>query len=367
MSSTWATSLALCCPPTSTPATADKSATRCSLFAPQTSMVRRQSWRLSKPDSTWRPIASDNTSSKQISIAASTSHSTISGGPRRRRTTNSLGIFSGVSTSGLIAERILDQVYSPDDGRFLPDRYIIGTCPHCGFDRARGDQCENCTRPLDPIDLIDPHSTLSGSRRLEVRPSCHLFLRQSALVGKLEAWIANRSGWPPLVTSIARKWLDEGIRDRCITRDLTWGVSVPKSGYEGKVFYVWFDAPIAYIAATKEWADANPRHRDWRLWWWEPRDVSYIQFLGKDNVPFHTVTFPSTLIGSGEPWKTVDIIKGFNWLTFEGGKFSTSLRRGVFLNRRSICSGPTIGAGGWQRMHRRAATQISPLRALQPR
>jgi methionyl-tRNA synthetase len=241
--------------------------------------------------------------------------------------------FRCLDERGLIAERILDQVYSPDDGRFLPDRYIIGTCPHCGFDCARGDQCENCTRPLDPVDLIDPRSALGGSSRLEVRPSRHLFLRQSALVGELETWIASRSGWPPLVTSIARKWLNEGIRDRCITRDLVWGVPVPKPGYEGKVFYVWFDAPIAYIAATQEWADADPEHRDWRSWWWEARNVDYIQFLGKDNVPFHTVSFPCTLIGSGEPWKTVDIIKGFNWLTYEGGKFSTSRRRGVFLDQ----------------------------------
>jgi methionyl-tRNA synthetase len=241
--------------------------------------------------------------------------------------------FRRLDERGLIAERILDQVFSPDDGRFLPDRYIIGACPHCGFDRARGDQCENCTRPLDPVDLIDPQSALTGSRRLEVRPSHHLFLRQSALVGELETWIASRSGWPPLVTSIARKWLDEGIEDRCITRDLGWGVPVPKPGYDGKVFYVWFDAPIAYIAATQEWADADPEHRDWRSWWWEARNVDYIQFLGKDNVPFHTVSFPCTLIGSGEPWKTVDIIKGFNWLTYEGGKFSTSRRRGVFLDQ----------------------------------
>jgi methionyl-tRNA synthetase len=241
--------------------------------------------------------------------------------------------FRRLDERGLIAERILDQVFSPDDGRFLPDRYIIGACPHCGFDRARGDQCENCTRPLDPVDLIDPQSALTGSRRLEVRPSYHLFLRQSALVGELETWITSRSGWPPLVTSIARKWLDEGIEDRCITRDLSWGVPVPKPGYDGKVFYVWFDAPIAYIAATQEWADADPEHRDWRSWWWEARNVDYIQFLGKDNVPFHTVSFPCTLIGSGEPWKTVDIIKGFNWLTYEGGKFSTSRRRGVFLDQ----------------------------------
>jgi methionyl-tRNA synthetase len=127
--------------------------------------------------------------------------------------------------------------------------------------------------------------------------------------------------------------LNEGIRDRCITRDLEWGVPVPKPGYEGKVFYVWFDAPIAYIAATQEWADLDPAHRDWRSWWSRTDGVAYIQFLGKDNVPFHAVSFPCTLIGSGEPWKTVDVIKGVNWLTYEGGKFSTSARRGVFLDQ----------------------------------
>lgn len=241
--------------------------------------------------------------------------------------------FQCLEQNGFIEERVLEQVYSPADGRFLPDRYIIGTCPHCRSEAARGDQCESCTRPLDPVDLIGPRSALSGSSALEVRPSRHLFLRQSALVGELEAWIASRSGWPPLVTSIARKWLSEGIQDRCITRDLSWGVPVPKPGFEGKVFYVWFDAPIAYIAATQEWSDLDPDHRDWRRWWWKAGDVDHIQFLGKDNVPFHAVSFPCTLLGSGEPWKTVDVIKGVNWLTYEGGKFSTSQRRGVFLDQ----------------------------------
>ncbi|MDQ0474284.1 methionine--tRNA ligase [Labrys wisconsinensis] len=241
--------------------------------------------------------------------------------------------FRRLDERGLIEERVLAQVYSPRDGRFLPDRYVLGRCPHCGFERARGDQCESCTRPLDPVDLLEPRSALSGSTALEIRPSRHLFLRQSALVDDLERWIAGRSGWPALVTSIARKWLDEGIQDRCITRDLAWGVPVPKPGYEGKVFYVWFDAPIAYIAATQDWADADPGRRDWRSWWWQADDVDYVQFLGKDNVPFHAVSFPCTLIGSGEPWKTVDVIKGVNWLTYEGGKFSTSDRRGVFLDQ----------------------------------
>jgi methionyl-tRNA synthetase len=241
--------------------------------------------------------------------------------------------FHRLEASGFIAERVLHQIYSPRDGRFLPDRYVVGTCPYCGSKSARGDQCESCTRTLDPTDLIEPRSAISGGADLEVRPTRHLFLLQSALVGDLERWLATRTGWPPLVTSIAQKWLDEGLKDRCITRDLDWGVPVPKPGYQGKVFYVWFDAPIAYIAATQEWSDIDPASRDWRKWWWQAEDVEYLQFLGKDNVPFHAVSFPCTLIGSGEPWKTVDIIKGVNWLTYEGGKFSTSQRRGVFLDQ----------------------------------
>jgi methionyl-tRNA synthetase len=191
----------------------------------------------------------------------------------------------------------------------------VGTCPHCQFDRARGDQCENCSRLLEPTDLIRPRSAVSGGTNLEVRPTKHLFLRQQALVGDLETWLASREGWPLLVTSIARKWLDEGIHDRCITRDLTWGIPVPKEGFESKVFYVWFDAPIEYIAATQEWADVDPARRDWKKWWWQADEVEYLQFLGEDNVPFHTVSFPCTLLGSGEPCKTVDVIKGVSWLT----------------------------------------------------
>jgi methionyl-tRNA synthetase len=241
--------------------------------------------------------------------------------------------FARLEEHGFIEERTLHQIFSVADGRFLPDRYVIGTCPHCGSERARGDQCEDCTRPLDPQDLTSPRSAISGATNLELRPTRHLFLRQSALEGELRDWLSSRSDWPPLVASIARKWLDEGIRDRCITRDLSWGVPVPKPGFEGKVFYVWFDAPIAYIAATQDWADANPARRDWRDWWLDASDVRYVQFLGKDNVPFHAVSFPCTLLGSREPWTTVDVIKGVNWLTYEGGKFSTSAGRGVFLDQ----------------------------------
>src|SRR5207237_2093754 len=147
-------------------------------------------------------------------------------------------------------------------------------------------------------------SALSGDTDLELRDSRHLFLRQSLLVERLRAWIDTRAGWPPFVTSLARSWLTADLRDRCITRDLAWGVPVPRPGFEGKVFYVWFDAPIAYIAATQDWAERNGG--DWRAWW-QANDVGYVQFLGKDNVPFHAVSFPATLLGSGEHWKTVDI------------------------------------------------------------
>jgi len=237
--------------------------------------------------------------------------------------------------NGFLELKTTKQAYSPTDGRFLPDRYVIGTCPHCGYDRARGDQCENCTRVLDPIDLIAPRSAVSGAQDVEIRDSTHLFLKQSQFSDKLRGWIeTHKQDWSPVVTSIAFKWLDEGLRDRGITRDLEWGIPVPDDiadgALKGKVFYVWFDAPIEYIAATKEWADANGQdYRDW----WQGKDVTYWEFMGKDNVPFHTVGFPVTIMGSGEPWKLVDRLKGFNWLNYDGGKFSTSGQRGIFMDK----------------------------------
>ncbi|MFE5594806.1 methionine--tRNA ligase [Streptomyces sp. NPDC056549] len=246
-----------------------------------------------------------------------------------------------LNENGFIEERAIRQVYSPVDDRFLPDRYVEGTCPHCDYDKARGDQCENCTRVLDPTDLINPRSAISGSTDLEVRETKHLFLLQSKLQYEVEEWIATVSAqWPHLATSIARKWLAEGLNDRAITRDLEWGVPVPADTWpelaaQGKVFYVWFDAPIEYIGATKEWADAasSGETRDWKSWWYEADDtVRYTQFMAKDNVPFHTVMFPATELGVREPWKKVDVVKGFNWLTYYGGKFSTSQRRGVFTD-----------------------------------
>jgi methionyl-tRNA synthetase len=253
--------------------------------------------------------------------------------------------FAGaLDKAGLIAEVSEKQVYSIDDKRFLPDRYITGTCPNCGYEAARGDQCENCTKQLDPTDLINPRSSISGSTNLEVRETKHLYLRQRSLRDKLEAWIDSKKDWPILTTSIAKKWLNDGdgLQDRGITRDLAWGIPVKKGdepwpGMEGKVFYVWFDAPIEYIAATAEWADAHGLpDAAWERWWRTDKgaaDVTYYQFMGKDNVPFHTLSFPATILGSGEPWKLVDYLKSFNYLNYDGGQFSTSQGRGVFMDQ----------------------------------
>ncbi|MBN9566196.1 MAG: methionine--tRNA ligase [Alphaproteobacteria bacterium] len=241
--------------------------------------------------------------------------------------------------NGFLDVRTSRQVYSNADKRFLPDRYVIGTCPHCGYDRARGDQCENCTRVLDPVDLISPRSAISGSSDIEIRDSTHLFLKQSEFVPRLREWIASHEGdWPVLVTSIANKWLDEGLHDRGITRDVEWGVPVPDDiadgALKGKVFYVWFDAPIEYIGCSMEWAASRDTPDAWKSWWFgdAAKDVTYYQFMGKDNIPFHTVGFPVTLMGAGEPWKFVDRLKGFNYINYEGGKFSTSQKRGVFMD-----------------------------------
>ncbi|WP_197916429.1 methionine--tRNA ligase [Thiosulfatihalobacter marinus] len=263
-----------------------------------------------------------------------------SSSPRNHRLTQH---FAGrLAELGLISEVTEKQMYSNADGRFLPDRYIEGTCPNCGFEGARGDQCDNCTKQLDPTDLINPYSTISGSTDLEERETKHLFLRQSQMREKLQDWIDSKSDWPVLTTSIANKWLNDGdgLQDRGITRDLDWGIPVKKGtedwpGMEGKVFYVWFDAPIEYIACAQEWVDAG-KGDNWERWWRTDRgagDVTYTQFMGKDNVPFHTLSFPATILGSEEPWKAVDYIKSFNYLNYDGGQFSTSRGRGVFMDQ----------------------------------
>lgn len=241
-------------------------------------------------------------------------------------------IFKELDENGLILEKALKQIYSLEDKRFLPDRYVIGTCPKCGFDKARGDQCDQCGSLLDPTDLINPRSAISGSTQLELRESKHLYLDLPKQAEKVRAWVDAKAEWPPLSKSVAYKWLNEGLHARCITRDLRWGVPVPKAGFEDKVFYVWFDAPMAYIAITMDWAVEVKKDKEaWKRYWLaDQQNTSYVQFMAKDNLPFHAIIWPAMLLGSNENWKTVDILKGFHWLTYEGGKFSTSQNRGIF-------------------------------------
>lgn len=242
-------------------------------------------------------------------------------------------IFNELDKNGLISEKVTRQVYSVDDGRYLPDSYVMGTCPHCGYEKAKGDQCENCTKVLDPIDLIKPRSVISGSENLEIRETKHLFLQLPKLEKELTEWIETKKGiWPDIAYSIAQKWLKEGLQERGITRDLKWGFSVPKEGFDGKVFYVWFDAPIGYIGITKQWADEQPSQRRFEDWWLDKENVIHTEFMGKDNIPFHTITFPATLRGTGENWTEVSMLKGMNYLNFAGGKFSKSAHRGIFLD-----------------------------------
>jgi methionyl-tRNA synthetase len=251
---------------------------------------------------------------------------------------------AALEAHGLIEERVDKMVYSLTDKRFLPDRYVEGTCPVCGFRPARGDQCDNCGSLLDPIDLIEPYSVISGSSEVEVRDTRHLYQLHSQVADRIRAWVDTKTEWATLPRAITYKHLDEGVIDRGITRDLAWGFPVlkdglPRPGFESKVYYVWFDDVIAYIGITREWADQEGVAKGdggWERWWRTDKgahDVTYVQFMGKDNVPFHSVYFPSTILGSEEPWKLVDTLKAFNWLNWYGGKFSTSGKRGVFMDQ----------------------------------
>lgn len=266
-------------------------------------------------------------------------------------------IFLALRTQGLIFEESIKQYYSLDDERFLADRFIEGICPKCGYHSARGDQCDECGVLLSPEELIEPYSTISKSKNLELRSTKHLFFDLSAMQDKLSAWINSKKNWSNVVLGIANKWLKEGLRPRCITRDLKWGISIPIHDFADKVFYVWFDAPNAYISITKDLAEAIGSPLSWKEWWMNNTnksnanhsscdnslnndsinnnqdEVLYYQFMAKDNVPFHAIFWPSMILGSGLEYRTVDYIKGFNWLTFEGEKFSTSRNVGIFTDK----------------------------------
>jgi len=236
------------------------------------------------------------------------------------------GIFLDLDKNGYIKEQTTEQLYCSSCKRFLADRYVRGICPHCGYEEARGDQCESCGKLLDPPDLVSPRCGVCGAAP-ELRKTDHLYIDLPAIRPKLEEWInkAQKKGfWTRNAIQMTQAWIRDGLRERCITRDLSWGIPVPKDRYREKVFYVWFDAPIGYISIT-----ANHTYQ-WEKWWKDPEGVELFQFIGKDNIPFHTVIFPSSLLGSGRNWTTLHHMSSTEYLNYESGKFSKSKGVGVF-------------------------------------
>ncbi|MFN8534673.1 MAG: methionine--tRNA ligase [Dehalococcoidia bacterium] len=218
-------------------------------------------------------------------------------------------------------------VYDPVARRFLPDRYVEGTCPHCGYPRARGDQCENCGRQLEPTELLDMRSKLSQGTP-EIRPTEHYFFRLSKYNAPLLEWARRQTHWRPNVRNFTIKFLEEGLIDRAITRDLEWGVSVPVDGFEGKRIYVWFEAVMGYLSASIEWAQQQGDPELWRRWW-APEAKGYY-FIGKDNIPFHTMIWPAMLLAAGGLALPYDVPAN-EFMNLERRKISTSQNWAVWV------------------------------------
>jgi len=237
-------------------------------------------------------------------------------------------VFKKVRANGWLQEDSIQQLYSEGLGKFLADRFVEGTCPRptCGYKDARGDQCDKCGALLNPTELLEPRCKFTGQTPV-LRSTRHLFLDLPALEDLLRSYIgelSGREGWSSNAKQVTAAWLRDGLKPRCITRDLKWGVPVPHVGFEDKVFYVWFDAPIGYISITAAYT------AEWERWWKAPQDVELVQFLGKDNIPFHTVIFPASLLATGERWTLLERISVTEYLNYEDGKFSKSRGVGVF-------------------------------------
>jgi methionyl-tRNA synthetase len=238
--------------------------------------------------------------------------------------------FQKIYQKGYITKGVMRLPYCEADKLFLADRYVVGKCPVCGYEFARGDQCENCATLLEPEQLINPRCKIDGSIPV-FKDSDNLFLELEKLQPDLEAWITSQKHWRKQVSSLALAWIREGLRRRSITRDLKWGVPVPLKGFENKIFYVWFDAPIGYISSTKEWAERSGRPRGWERYWLDPGTRIY-NFLGKDNIPFHTIFWPGMLMAHGGVNLPYDVV-GLQYCNYEGDKISKSRNWGIFCEK----------------------------------
>jgi methionyl-tRNA synthetase len=231
---------------------------------------------------------------------------------------------------GLIYADTMKVTYSPDFQRFLPDRYVQGTCPHCKNTDARGDQCDNCGRILDPIDLVDPAYRHQGKYYpVEIRDTEHLFYKLSAFNDQLLEWVKTKDYWRPNVKNFTRGYLTEGLKDRAISRDIDWGVPIPIPGFEEKRIYVWFEAVTGYLSASKEWAQRSGDPEAWRPFWEDPSTKAFY-FIGKDNIPFHTIIWPAMLLGKGGLNLPYDVPAN-EFLTLQGKQLSTSRNWAVWV------------------------------------
>lgn len=228
--------------------------------------------------------------------------------------------FLTLLKNGYIEKKTVQQLYSKEEGRFLADRYVVGTCPKCRAAEARGDECPKCGGSFEATDLINPVSKLTRSK-LELKDTSHWFLRLDLFKDQLRKWLNTRD-WKPNVINFIKPYLEE-LKPRAITRDLNWGIPVPLPDAEGKVLYVWFDAPIGYISATQEWAHQNGKTDTWKNYWCDP-NTKYVEFIGKDNIVFHALFFPSMLMGQDTQYKLVDALPANEFLNLEGKQFSKS-------------------------------------------
>lgn len=228
--------------------------------------------------------------------------------------------FNDLLANGYIEERVTDQLYSEADKKFLADRYVVGTCPNCGFENARGDECPRCGASYDAIDLKNPRSKLTQSS-LTRRPTKHWFLLLDKFKTRLTEWLETKN-WKPNVINFIRGYIED-LHPRAITRDSTWGIPIPLPDTEGKVLYVWFDAPIGYISATKEWALKSGQPDKWKDYW-QDSNTKLVNFIGKDNIPFHAAIFPAMVMGQNQPYKLVDELPANEFYNLEGRQFSKS-------------------------------------------
>ncbi len=228
--------------------------------------------------------------------------------------------FLDLLANGYIEERITDQLYSEADAKFLADRYVVGTCPRCGFDGARGDECQKCGASYEATDLKNPRSKLTDAPLVH-KSTKHWFLLLDKFKERLSEWLATKD-WKPNVVNFVKGYINE-LHPRAITRDMTWGVPIPLPGTEGKVLYVWFDAPIGYISSTMEWAEQQGAPEQWKDYWCDPK-TKLVNFIGKDNIPFHAVIFPAMTMGQNQPYKLVDELPANEFYNLEGRQFSKS-------------------------------------------